>query len=160
MQVGIVVERRRAATFWADQIWRPFAVLPAVPDIAPWSVLEGDEQATRFFVGAATITLHASDTAHYRDNLASEQPGVWVVLRRDEGEKPVRIFAATVNPSEGEGFSEAGDDIVDVVAMPTSIAQHVAAFVAAHHVEREFFKRKQTRADPQALARRTREDRR
>ena len=35
--------------------------------------------------------------------------------------------------------------------MPQPIAEMVAAFVAEHHVERQFFKRKRDRADPEAL---------
>jgi hypothetical protein len=38
--------------------------------------------------------------------------------------------------------------------MPASVQEAVAAFVAEHHVERPFVKRKRDRADPQALARR------
>jgi hypothetical protein len=38
--------------------------------------------------------------------------------------------------------------------MPDMVRELVAAFVAEHHVEREFNKRKRDRADPEALARR------
>ena len=38
--------------------------------------------------------------------------------------------------------------------MPDPVRETVAAFVAEHHVEQVFFKRKRDRADPQALARR------
>ena len=39
--------------------------------------------------------------------------------------------------------------------MPEAIQQLVAAFVAEHHVEQPFIKRKRDRADPEALGRRT-----
>jgi hypothetical protein len=38
--------------------------------------------------------------------------------------------------------------------MPETIRDVVARFVAEHHVERPFVKRKRDRADPDALARR------
>jgi hypothetical protein len=38
--------------------------------------------------------------------------------------------------------------------MPASVAQAVERFVAEHHVEREFIKRKRDRADPESLSRR------
>ena len=38
--------------------------------------------------------------------------------------------------------------------MPLVIREAVAAFVTEHHVERPFFKRKQNRANTEALARR------
>ena len=48
-----------------------------------------------------------------------------------------------------------GDSIVDSVPMPAAIEQALAAFIAEHHVEREFVKRKRDRANPEALARRS-----
>jgi hypothetical protein len=38
--------------------------------------------------------------------------------------------------------------------MPESVLEMIEAFVAEHHVEHAFTKRKQRRADPDALARR------
>ena len=38
--------------------------------------------------------------------------------------------------------------------MPEAVEDVVAAFVAEHHVEQTFLKRKRDRADPEALARR------
>jgi hypothetical protein len=59
-------------------------------------------------------------------------------------------------------MTEAGTNIVESVEMPESLREAIAAFVAEHHVEREFVKRKRDRANPEALARRgpaSREDR-
>ena len=38
--------------------------------------------------------------------------------------------------------------------MPNSVRDVIASFIAEHHVERTFEKRKRNRADPEALARR------
>ena len=57
-----------------------------------------------------------------------------------------------------EAMTEAGNNIVEPVPMPQPIAELVAAFVGEHHVERQFFKRKRDRANPEALGRRARED--
>jgi hypothetical protein len=38
--------------------------------------------------------------------------------------------------------------------MPDAIAERLEAFVAEHHVERPFYKRKRNRADPEALGKR------
>ncbi|HEY2137475.1 MAG TPA: DUF3305 domain-containing protein [Xanthobacteraceae bacterium] len=152
--VGVVVERRKAKSPWADYVWRPIAVLPGAPDAPPWTALEGDDETTRFFAGIAEVGLYRSDTPQYRDNLASGRPGLWVVLRSTGGEPPYEIVAVTADPSEGEALTESGAELVEPVPMPESIRQMVEAFIAEHHVEQEFFKRKQTRADPEALARR------
>ncbi len=152
--VGVVVERRKAKSPWVDYIWRPVAALPGVPVTPPWTELEGDDEARQFYIGAAEVGLYRPDTAQYRDNLASGSPGLWVVLRPTEGGPPFEVAMVTANPSEGESFTESGADLVEPVPMPESVRELLEAFIAEHHVEHAFSKRKQKRADPDALARR------
>jgi hypothetical protein len=153
--VGVVVERRKAKSPWVDYVWRPIAALPGTPDTTPWTVLESDDEATQFYAGAAEIGLYRADTPHYRDNLASGSPGIWVVLRPTGREPPYDVVTVTANPSEGEAFTESGADLVEPVPMPEAVQEMIEAFIAEHHVEHAFTKRKQRRADPDALARRT-----
>ena len=153
-RVGVVVERRKAKSQWVDYVWRPIAALPGTPDATPWTVLESDDEATQFYVGAAEIGLYRADTPHYRDNLASGSPGLWVVLRPTGREPPFEIMTVTANPTEGEAFTESGADVVEPVPMPEVVQEMLDAFIAEHHVEHAFTKRKQRRADPDALARR------
>jgi hypothetical protein len=152
--VGLVVERRKSASQWIDFVWRPVAVLPGQPDAEPWTVLAREDGRTTFYAGTLEIALYKSETGNYRDNLASSTPSVWVALRPTEGEPPYKLVAATVDPAEGESYTEAGTDLIEAVAMPELIREVVAAFVAEHHVERQIFKRKRDRANPEALARR------
>jgi len=152
--VGVVVERRKAKSEWVDFVWRVVAVLPGVPEMSPWSVLEQGAEAMAIYAGAAEVALHRSDTARYHDNLASGAPSLWVVLRPTEVDPPYAIVAVTADPGEGEGYTAAGSDLVEAVMMPASVREVVAAFVAEHHVEQVSFKRVRTRADPDALARR------
>lgn len=152
--VGVVVERSKATSPWIDHVWQPIAVLAGVPDAAPWTVLEAGEERATFYAGATTVGLYRSDTTGYRDNLASGTPGLWVALRPTGAEPPYRLLAVTADPSEGEAWTEAGNDMIECLPMPDSIRDTVAAFVAEHHVEQTFFKRKRDRANPEALARR------
>jgi hypothetical protein len=151
--VGVVVERRKAMSQWADFVWQPVAVLPGQPETQPWTVLKQDGERTSFYAGSAVVELYRTDTSNYRDNLAAGGQ-LWVVLRPIESEPPYQIARVTADPSEGESFTEAGNDIVDTVPMPDSIRQTLEAFVAEHHVEQTFYKRKRDRADKEALARR------
>jgi len=152
--VGVVVERRKARSEWTDFVWRVVAVLPGVPEMSPWSVLEQGAEATAIYAGAAEVALFRSDTARYHDNLGSGAPSLWVVLRPTEVvDPPYTIVAVTADPGEGEGYTAAGSDLVEPVVMPASVREVVAAFVAEHHVEQVSFKRVRTRADPDALAR-------
>lgn len=152
--VGVVVERRKAKSQWIDFTWRPVSVLAGQPDTAAWTVVSEDGDSTLFYAGAADIELHRTETGNYRDNLASTRPSLWVVLRSTGVEPPYDIAAVTADPAEGEAFTEAGSDLVEAVTMPDPIRDVLDAFVAEHHVERQFFKRKRDRADPEALARR------
>jgi hypothetical protein len=152
--VGVVVERRKAQSPWIDFTWRPATVLPGAPDTAPWTQLSADGDAATFYAGATEVALYRTDTAHYRDNLASGSPALWVALRPTGGEPPFDLIAVTADPAEGEGYTQNGDHLVEPVPMPESVRAVVEAFVAEHHVERPFVKRKRDRADPNALARR------
>jgi hypothetical protein len=156
MTVGVVIERHKAASPWIDFVWRPLAVLPGVPEAAPWTPLE-DVSGTRatFYAGAADISLHPKETSNYRDNLATGAPGLWVVMRATGGDPPYRIVVVTADPNEGEAYTESGDDLVESVPMPDPIRAQVEAFVAEHHVDRPFYKRERTRADLEVLAPRT-----
>ncbi|MYZ50256.1 DUF3305 domain-containing protein [Propylenella binzhouense] len=150
--VGIVVERRPLRSIWADHAWVPVAALPAPAAAEAWTLLSEEDGIARFYAGAADIALHHTETAHYRDNLLSGAPALWVVLQASEAAPGVALFAVTADPTEGEGYTETGAEIVDPVPMPAAVQARVAAFVAEHHVERAFFKRKRDTADPEALA--------
>ncbi|NNM74811.1 DUF3305 domain-containing protein [Enterovirga aerilata] len=151
--VGVVVARRRLSNPWADHAWLPTAVLPAAPETPAWTRLSATQTEELFYAGPYELALHPSETAHYRDNLASGQPSLWVALRPIGGEDH-EIAAVTADPYEGEGLAEGIGEIVEAVPMPTEIRDHLAAYVAAFHVERAFFKRRNDRPDAEALARR------
>ena len=153
--VGVVVARRKAASQWIDFTWAPVSVLHGVPEAQPWTVLSSEDELTMFYAGSADVELHRSETTYYRDNLASGAPSLWVVMASTEDDPPYRLFAVTADPAEGESFAETTANLVEQVAMPQPIQEIVAAFVAEHHVERPFFKRKRDRQDPESLARRT-----
>jgi hypothetical protein len=152
--VGVVVERRQADSPWADFVWRAVGVLPDEPELQPWTVLREQDGATLYYAGSAAIDLYRSETARYRENFGSDLPSIWVVLSPLEGAWPYAVAAVTVDPAEGEAFTEAGANLVEAVPMPEVLRERIEKFVAEHHVEREFFKRERRRADPEALARR------
>lgn len=154
MTVGVVVERRKADSPWVDFLWRPVGILPDAADMADWSVLREEGEGVLFYAGSASVELHRVETARYRDNLATGSPLLWVVLSPTEGDWPYTLAAVTADPAEGEVFTEAGGNLVEAVPMPDVVREAVERFVAEHHVEREFVKRKRDRANPEALARR------
>jgi hypothetical protein len=154
ISVGVVVERRKAQNRWIDFTWKPSAVLAGLPEAKPWTILSQDGDGATFYAGAADIALYRTETGNYRDNLVATSPMLWVALRSTGIEPPYEIFGVTADPSEGEAWTEAGSDLIDTVPMPEPVRATIEAFVAEHHVERPFYKRKRDRADPEALARR------
>ncbi len=143
--VGVVAVRRKLKSLWVSHAWAPSAVLPAVPAAAPWTMLSREGEDETWYAGPAEVMLHSGETGHYRDNLRSERPSLWVALR-PVGEGAHEIALVTADPYEGEAMVETADLVVEAVPMPGEIAERVAAFFSAHHVERPFFKRKRDRA--------------
>ncbi len=153
--VGVIVERRKAKSAWADFVWRPIAVLAGEPDAAPWTLLDADADRTTFYAGAADVEMYRTECGNYRDNLATDAPKLWAVLRATGAEPPFTVVTVTADPSEGEALATSGTDLVESLPMPAPIRAAIAAFIAEHHVGDEaFVKRARERADPEALARR------
>jgi hypothetical protein len=148
ISVGVVVERRKAKSAWADVLWRPVSVFAGRPAAAPWTPLGGEGVATLFYAGEAVIELHRTETTNYRDNLASGAPSVWVNMRPTASEPPFELLAVTADPAEGEALTDAGGNLVEAVPMPSDIADVVERFVAEHHVERPFVKRQRDQQGP------------
>jgi len=151
--VGVVLERSKGSGQWSNYFWKSVGILTGAPDTPAWTKLSGDDERATFYVGAAEIELHRVETTNYRDNVASGAPLLWVVLRPTHTEPPFTLAIVTADPAEAEAMAAIGDAQIDSIAMPQEICDAVDAFVAEHHVERIFVKRKRDRADPEALGR-------
>jgi hypothetical protein len=154
LPVGIVVQRTKAESKWVDYLWRAVTALSGAPDAEPWTKLSDDGNIATFYIGSTEIGLFVSDTGQYRDNLHSGSPRLWVTLRPTGSEPPFELWSVTADSSEGESMATSGQDQVDTVPMPDDIADALAQFVAEHHIERVFYKRKRDRANPEALGQR------
>jgi hypothetical protein len=147
--VGILALSREPASRWARRGFVPSGVLPAAPATPPGTRLGPEGAVETWYAGPAGIALHPGDTGHYRDNLRSGRPAVWVALRGGG----LEVAGATVDPYEGEGWAGDPGLVVEALAMPAPVAARVAAFFAAHHVEDTFVKRKRRRPDAEAMGR-------
>jgi hypothetical protein len=144
--VGVIVERRKAHSPWADDLYRPVSVLHGVPAAAPGTQISSEEDVITFYAGDAVIELHRTDTTGYRDNLASGSPLLWVVLRSSQSGLDLELV--TADPAEGEALTGSGNDLVESVPMPSSIRQIVEGFIAEYHVEQPFYKRERSKSEP------------
>lgn len=142
IELGVVLARKRTGGMWSHESWRPVAALSAAPPLESGVFIANAEGEDLFYAGAVTLSFHASETAHYRDNLNSGRPAIWIAIAVGEGSP--RVQAVTADPYEGEALAEVYGEGLDAVAMPQAIAQALSLFVAEHHVERVFVKRKRT----------------
>ncbi len=149
LTVGIVAIKRRLDNPWVDFEWTPEAVLPGLPAVPPGTLIGSEGRVERWYLGPVELGFHSGETSHYRDNLASAKPSVWVALREGDGGL-WHVAGATVDPYEGEAFVDVITDKVEALPMPHEIAVELQAFVDANHVEQPFHKRKRDRADPYA----------
>lgn len=149
MTIGVVVERRATDSPWLDHVWRPVGVLPVANDERGKRLVEG-EGWTNFHGGTLPLELFRGETEGYLVNLSQVPPVIYVVLRRNEDAGPDDVleyspFLATACPYEAMGYCAGNDDVVEAVPMPVEIVLWLRDFVAKHHVDTPFVKRKNKR---------------
>jgi Protein of unknown function (DUF3305) len=146
MPVTVVVERRASNHAWQDHVWRPLGVLPRMAG-EPGQVLASDQGWTQYYGGDLDIELYRGETDGYRTNLSQASPVVYVVLRRNAEADMLEFepFLVTVCPYEAMSYGDGNDDIVEGVPMPPEVGEWLREFVALHHVDRPFVKRKNKR---------------
>ncbi len=158
LPVGVLVERRPSASRWVDHAWRAVEVLEQAPEVPAWTVLREEAGRTLFFAGLAEVALHPTDTDNYKHNLEAATPLVWVVLRAGETPAGLKLQSVTVDPGEAHIHADVGNDLVESLPIPPGLRAVTAEFVARHHKDRVFHKRRRDAADPEALARRPRRE--
>lgn len=149
--VAVLVERRPGVTRWAEWSWRAVEVLEQAPELPPWTVLREADGRTLFLAGRAEVCLYPSDTPNYRDNLGAASPRIWVVLRPVDAAPGLALHGVTVDAGEAHLYADSGGDLLESLPLPEGLRTTLAAYVAEHHVERGFQKRRRDRADPEAL---------
>ncbi|MCO6417229.1 DUF3305 domain-containing protein [Siccirubricoccus sp. KC 17139] len=154
LPLGVLVERRPGVTQWAEWSWRAVEVLEEAPELLPWTLLREEAGRSLFFAGRADLMLCPTDTPNYLDNLGAAVPSLWVVLRPVEAAPGYALHAVTVDSGEAHLYADAGQDLLEALPMPPGLRALLEGFVAQHHVERGFHKRKRDRADPGAMGRR------
>ncbi len=155
MLLGVVIERRRSTSSWQDWVWRPVAVLAGAPPLAgDWRQLLHGASWTQYHAANLPLELHRAETEAYLINLGQQPPRVYVVLRpaSEPGPYPFRPLLITVSPTEAEGYLASGEEIVEGVPMPAPVIAWLRAFVARHHVEQPFVKRKRGKGAPPGAA--------
>jgi hypothetical protein len=149
-KVGVLARSHPPSSRWATRMLHPFGVLALVPETAPGTFLGEEDGVETWYLGAHDLTLYSGDTGHHRDNLTSQRPSVWVALSGADKPATVRVRLVTADPYEGGGLADDPALVVEAVPMPDLLRAPIEAFIAAHHVEEVFRKRKRQPVDPDA----------
>ena len=160
MSLGVVIERRDSNHRWQTHSWRAIGVIANAPPIErPRLLRKGDDWA-QYHATTLDIALHRTDTEGYKHNVTNETiPKVYIVLRSndeddddnaletEDGEAMPRPFFVTACPFEASVYLDATGDgeAVETVPMPENVVAWVDAFIAKHHVDVPFVKKKKKR---------------
>lgn len=118
LAVSVIVERRAVDSPWQSHAWCVADAVVGEAPLPPGSRLRQDSAATAYFAGSATLELHPTDIASYRENLRQEMPRLYVVLSEPDGNEPPRVHLVTAAPDEAESYLEGEPSLVDGVPMP------------------------------------------
>ena len=145
ISIGVLAEKRRSFSQWAQDYWIPTAIIEGHLNHHEGDLLYEADGVKRYFLGFSEIYCHASETEAYIHNFESQVPAIYVILRKDEENlHPLDWFVhtVTVSPYLAQDFSDSDEDIVERVLMPLDIAKQLMDFIDEHHVEEVFKKRK------------------
>ena len=145
--LGVVIRKAPGVTRWAKWAWKAVAVLPGAGD-AVWKVLRHEGEAVEYHAATRPLELYVSDTEAYVHELGTQVPSIYVILRSSAtgSEHPYDVALVTASPYEAQDYADSGEEIVEKVPMPQGVLDWVRAFVAQHHQEEEFIKRRRNRA--------------
>jgi len=148
IQIGVIVSRRQPSNAWSDPVWRARGVMLDIPAGPEWRELARGEGATQYLTTRAQLELFRKETEAYIANIESNDPALFVVLRESEtDDAPVEVHLVTASPFEAQDYMDSSEETVDRVAMPEAVVEMVEAFIAQHHVEEKFRKRKRDEVD-------------
>lgn len=141
----MIVAREPTGSPWEAYTWRPVeAVFPPLEvRTAGWQAIRETAEQALYYAGVSAIELHRKEAPGYWDNLASQTPALYVVLRRTEDpHQPLVLHLVTASPTEVQAYGDGGDEIIGSVPMPEGVAGRVAAFASEHTVDEPFVKRR------------------
>lgn len=145
MPLGIVIRRMPGVTRWAKHVWKAVAVLPGAPQ-AVWKEMRQDGDAVEYHAATLTLELFRTDTEAYLQGLSSKSPAIYVVMRQSETEHPLDVTLVTASPYEAQDYADTGEELVEKVPMPEGLVAWIRDFVALHHEDEVFIKRRRNKA--------------
>lgn len=148
LRVAVVGVSHPPSNIWASRSVQPATLMTDLPLLERGALMTRRGEVRTYYMGDHAVVLHSGETAHYIDNLRAARPSLWVVCDGDE----VRLV--TADPYEGEALASDPERLVEALPMPPAVRTQIETFIAAHHVDEVFHKRKRVPAtsphDPRA----------
>jgi Protein of unknown function (DUF3305) len=148
LQLGVTIARESVDSPWQDHIWRPMSVFLDASPVTAWRLLEQRPGFEHFHVATLPLELHRKETPGYIANLTSSDPGIYLVIRHGsdtpDGTEPVHVHMITASAHDVEAYGHMGEEIIGKVAFPEPVLELLEAFIAHHHTDETFKKRRRT----------------
>lgn len=139
--VGVIVRRSPGVTRWVKTVWRATGLIPFAGP-GHWQELRRDGDVVDYHAGTAALVLWRTDTEAYLTALNGRPPSVFAILRT--GRERPSLLTVTASAYEAQDYADNGEDVVERLRMPPGVEAWIRDFVARHHVEEPFVKRRRT----------------
>jgi hypothetical protein len=139
--VAAILERRPAASRWADYVWTAAGIaVGRHADTGDPSLVREDDQRALFLVGGLEVALHVDECESYYHNLVSATPRAYIVAHQDDDGIP-EPFLVSMSFDEAHAYLE-GDDEIYAVDIPAELYRWTEAYVIANYFPEKKRKRK------------------
>ena len=163
--VKIIIERQPIDNIWQSHRW-------VIHDLVPLKLRAGDglppsndihferlrqvksgKESLSLFIAEASLDLHGAEAEAYADNLASAEPSIYAVFRKNEDdddnsdeEVDIHLAEISLSPYNIQDYEDCGEDQVEKLPLHGPIADFVKDFVDVHFKPEPFIKRKRDKA--------------
>ena len=163
--VKIIIERQPIENIWQSHRW-------VIHDLVPLNLRAGDglppsndihferlrqvksgKESLSLFIAEASLDLHGAEAEAYADNLASAEPSIYAVFRKNEDdddnsdeEVDIHLAEISLSPYNIQDYEDCGEDQVEKLPLHGPIADFVKDFVDVHFKPEPFIKRKRDKA--------------
>jgi hypothetical protein len=128
--VAIVMQRRALNNRWQSETWEPFSVVPNHAAGGAPSLLVEEGGITQWLHPGFELELFRDETEGYYLNVSSNEPGVFVMWRMEEGIAVPKFVTVSYNEA---GRLMDGGEKVDTVPMPPEVMAWVGTYVEENY---------------------------
>ncbi|QJR11598.1 hypothetical protein DSM104443_02677 [Usitatibacter rugosus] len=130
VKVSVILERIAVESRWEDHQWR---IAGVVPDVGgePRDIVMHESLRQRIFPGFELV-LYKDEAEGYFLNSGSDDPSVFISLRKDEATGEPYPFMATLSYNEAARRMDGGEQVERTSAWP-DLAAWLSEYVAANY---------------------------